>query len=71
MGRKKAKTPSSAYKTVIINKMLLQFVDFRDSNSSSFVCFMNGMKSPRRPLTVCTLMPNRQSTDVSQNIYIH
>lgn len=26
--KKKGKTPSSAYKTVIINKMLLQFVDF-------------------------------------------
>lgn len=66
-GKQKGKTPSSAYKTVIINKMLLQFVDFM--NSSQWF----ERRQNRRPLTVCSSPLESliyTYSQMSQNVFI-
>lgn len=67
-GKQKGKTPSSAYKTVIINKMLLQFVDFMNSSQ-----WFERRRQNRRPLTVCS-SPLKSLiytySQMSQNVFI-
>lgn len=60
MDEAKGKMPSSAYKTVIINKMLLQFVDFI-YGSKRF------KRHNRRPLTVCVCWFAAQTANIQMS----